>query len=481
MPRKKLMRRYLLQSLNLFGLDYLDAVILAALADEKPLLLIGGHGTAKSELLNRIAAALKLEHRHYNASLISFDDLIGYPVPNSDRTQLEYLHTPGDIWSAESAFLDEISRCKPEHQNRLFSIIHERRIQGLPLTSLRYRWSAMNPAPALDDGNEYDDEQALYTGSLPLDAALADRFPYVVQVPTLEQFSVEDRLRIISEGGTFHINGLANELLRETRTILDACTIDERQWAACYINALVIPLKEARLGISGRRAVSLSQTVLSLYAANKVLGTGTNLEKSALDALRHGLPQVAQGLKVRESLLKTIHKGAVQEANDPPGGIWQKIRNELDPVKRVHMALGSTPAECGRLQFSQLVNDAWASLTRPRQYLFARNFLPALNEDRLTVNTLEILLEPLSRVEQFASTESHNFSQSRARAGDWDKLQEVILKLKDGGSPGQTDLGNLLYTLYWVENEQFDPGALVELDARWKRLFRFDAGLGKVA
>ena len=57
-------RKHLLRSLNLFGLDHLDPVILASLADESTLLLIGRHGTAKSELLNRIAAALKLKHRH---------------------------------------------------------------------------------------------------------------------------------------------------------------------------------------------------------------------------------------------------------------------------------------------------------------------------------------------------------------------------------------------------------------------------------
>jgi len=38
------------------------------------------HGTAKSELLNRLAAALSLDHRHYNASLIAFDDLLGFAV-----------------------------------------------------------------------------------------------------------------------------------------------------------------------------------------------------------------------------------------------------------------------------------------------------------------------------------------------------------------------------------------------------------------
>ena len=120
--------RHFLRALNLYGLSHLDPVILAALSDEQPLLLIGAHGTAKSALLNRLAEAMHLRHRHYNASLISFDDLLGYPVPNVDRTGLTYLRTENDLWDAESVFLDEISRCRPESQNKLFSVIHERRV-----------------------------------------------------------------------------------------------------------------------------------------------------------------------------------------------------------------------------------------------------------------------------------------------------------------------------------------------------------------
>ena len=75
-------RKLLFRSLHLFGLDHLGTVILASLADESPLLLIGKHGTTKSELLNLIAAVLKLRYRHYNASLIAFYDLLGSPVPN---------------------------------------------------------------------------------------------------------------------------------------------------------------------------------------------------------------------------------------------------------------------------------------------------------------------------------------------------------------------------------------------------------------
>src|SRR5690606_34602053 len=111
------MRTYALRSLGLHGLDHLDAVVVAALASEEPLLLVGPHGSAKSALLNRVAAALGLEHRHYNASLVFFDDLLGFPLPNEAR------NAPATLWDAQSIFLDEISRCRPEVQNKLFSIV----------------------------------------------------------------------------------------------------------------------------------------------------------------------------------------------------------------------------------------------------------------------------------------------------------------------------------------------------------------------
>src|SRR5512143_3476261 len=156
-----------LPALGVFGFDPVEAVILAALVTEDPLLLIGESGTGKTYLLNSLSEALGLAHRHYNASLISFDDLVGFPYPDEAKTSVRFLETPATIWGAESVLIDEISRCKPEHQNRLFSLVHERRVQGLPLPGLRYRWAAMNPCSA--DQSSGED----YAGAEPLDAALA--------------------------------------------------------------------------------------------------------------------------------------------------------------------------------------------------------------------------------------------------------------------------------------------------------------------
>ena len=126
----------LLSRIGLFGLSQVEPVILAALATEEPLLLIGAHGTGKSLLLTRIAEVLDLEFRHYNASLLNFDDLVGFPLPGKGGT-LEYVKTPAAIWGAGAVIFDEISRCRPDIQNKLFPIVHERKAQGVPLEGLR--------------------------------------------------------------------------------------------------------------------------------------------------------------------------------------------------------------------------------------------------------------------------------------------------------------------------------------------------------
>jgi MoxR-like ATPase len=125
-----------LAALGIVGVQAIEPVLIAALLSGEPLLLIGPHGMGKSYLLSRLCQALGLDWRHYNASMLNFDDLVGYPLPDGHGS-LEYIQTPSSIWGAQAVFVDEISRCRPDLQNKLFPIIHERRVQGINST----RWS----------------------------------------------------------------------------------------------------------------------------------------------------------------------------------------------------------------------------------------------------------------------------------------------------------------------------------------------------
>ena len=468
-PSKK-SGRNLLRALNLYGLSHLDPVILSALSDEQPLLLIGTHGTAKSALLNRLAEALHLRHRHYNASLISFDDLLGYPVPNIDKTGLTYLRTENDLWDAESVFLDEISRCRPESQNKLFSVIHERRVQGLPLKHLRYRWAAMNPP--LNGNSDETEEDETYSGSLPLDPALADRFPWVVVVPRLADLSRSERLLLIKNGDAGidpHLD--VQSLIDRVRDVRATLPDSDANWAADYTDAVLTPLADAGFTLSGRRAVFLARNILSVHAAQTVLKNSAELADSVWLALKWSLPQRAQGRSISESKLNAIHKQALQTAGQPPSSPWHRIRATRDVVQRIAVALPFAGKEISKLEFSSLVTDAFASLPIPKRYMLSRRLLPVVSATGcVNVPTFELLSECAIKVAKFCQQESHTIEMHRSRAAEWNKLLEVVAGLGKCGDDS-IHLGNYLLTLCAVEGETFDPKELIALDREWGTWF----------
>lgn len=458
----------LLESLGLHGLGHLDAPVLAALASETPMLLIGPHGSAKSALLERLASALALEHRHYNASLVSFDDLVGFPVPEADG--LRYLRTPATLWGAQSVFLDEISRCRPEVQNKLFSIVHERRVQGIALETLRYRWAAMNPPPPPDAADELD----VYSGSLPLDPALADRFGFVLALPALEDLPIEARRGVIRSGlaqtrprtAAIDLPGLVEACGHGTA--LAACLHED--WVTAYTSALVAPLRQAGLGISGRRAAMLAANIAAVHAARRALGdlgaTGEPdaLADSALTALRHSLPQRAQGRVVDAGVVLTLHRQAVDAAAQTQGdATLARILEESHPVRRVGLALAALqadPTRVARHTMSLLVADALASLDKQPRWVLTQELLPRLVElDCVDAPTLELLAEPFAAQVRFEQQASLQRTLARNHMGPFNELVASVAAL-DADDPAQAALGNLGIALFAEDEGAAEPASL---------------------
>ena len=449
----------LLSRLGLYGLQHLDAPVLAALATQTPMLLIGPHGSAKSALLERLATALGLTHRHYNASLLSFDDLVGFPVPEGDG--LKYLHTPATLWGAQSVFLDEISRCRPEVQNKLFSIIHERRVQGIVLEDLRYRWSAMNP-PA---GPDTLDEDDAYVGSVPLDPALADRFGFVLDLPAMEDLSPQARRQVIRSGlaavaavdGGFDLPAL----VEAGRYHAKACADRDAGWITHYTSALVAPLKQANLRISGRRAAMLAGNIAAVHGARKVLakhGLGPQIEgldalaDSALCALRNGLPQRAQGKLVDAGEVASIHRQAVDTVTQAQADATLcRILDEAHPVRRVGMALEVLDHDHTRIPrgtMSLLVTDALAAQDTQARWVLSQELLPRIAAlDCVDVPTLELLAKPFVAQVDFENRDNLRHQIPRSRVEPFNTLVSTLDAL-DGADPEAVALGNLGAALY---------------------------------
>ncbi len=137
------------------------------LRNEFNVMLIGKHGTGKTQSIMDIVKEMGWKMKYYScATLDPYTDLVGVPVPRkvdgSDKETLKMIR-PIEIDDADIIFFDELNRADPKVQNAVLEIIQFGTINGERLTNLKCCWAAINPP---DEGYEVDE----------LDPALLDRF-----------------------------------------------------------------------------------------------------------------------------------------------------------------------------------------------------------------------------------------------------------------------------------------------------------------
>jgi MoxR-like ATPase len=392
--RTRTARRSLLRPLGILGYDDLDPALLAALATGEPLLLLSDHGAAKTLLLVRLAEALGLEMRHYNASLLQFDDLAGFPIPD-DHGGIRYAAPPGAIWGAEAVFFDEIGRCRPETANKLFPIVHERKIQGVPLERLRYRWAATNPPVEALSADRADDP---YEGVEPLDPALADRFSYVVPLPRFADLSDADRAAVVRGAGE-HVDAdgprQVREMVRATQDLIDAADPVLADAAVAYVLALAAGLAGAGVVLGGRRAATLKRNLIAIHAAFRVLGRKPG-ERAFAAALLASVPDVSRRPIPRPALL-AAHAAAWRHVTLPDQDPRRLLEAVRDPVRRALLSV--TLPGLGVSYRGEALTGAIAALKPHEAEVVAWSLLPRLLDGRrVSATAVESVAEIVTRI-----------------------------------------------------------------------------------
>jgi len=136
------------------------------------LLLIGLHGTGKTQSILDLAERHGIKIKYYScATLDPYTDLVGVPVPKIDENGREVLKMirPREVDEAELIFFDEFNRADSKTTNAVFEIIQFGSINGEKLPNLRCCWAAINPPD-----KSYDVEE--------LDPALMDRFDAFIEI-----------------------------------------------------------------------------------------------------------------------------------------------------------------------------------------------------------------------------------------------------------------------------------------------------------
>ena len=422
-----------LERLGAYGFGPQESVILAALVTRDPLLLIGRSGTGKTFLLNSISEALRLAHRHYNASLISFDDLVGFPYPDDNKTSVRFLETPATVWGAESVLIDEISRCKPEHQNRLFSLVHERKVQGLPLDSLRYRWAAMNPCGADTAGGEE------YLGSEPLDAALADRFAVIIDVGDWDALTDDDRRRIANpagEGVTADDDGALASAIDAWRATFERAAEQCPPQVLEYVTAITTTLRSSHIRVSPRRTRLLTRTLLAALIVeygHAEQFTTTRAKTLFREVLECSLPHRAWGETVNLDAVRAAHELAWNGSMLEGPALWL-YRLHLEPTldgKATLLMRHCPDRDSGSIAVEQLL----ANETKARAAAFALAAFPAAVAGRLpvgaeAVNDLGRAAQPLLTVSGDV-TWQERYSDQNTTHPELTRYGQVLAQLTD--------------------------------------------------
>ncbi len=457
-----------LDALGVYGLAEIEPVILAALAGETPLLLIGEHGSGKSLLLERLAEALKLSWRHYNASLLSFDDLVGYPIPDA-AGDLQFVKTPAAIWGAQAVFIDEISRARPEVQNKIFPIIHERRVQGIELPDLIHRWAAMNP-PLVDGEGDY-------IGSEALDSALADRFAFHVTVPGWQSLPEGIQRRILKES----LCPLGYDNLSEVLASVRQWAADVgRLWGnqiADYTLRMTAGLAAAGLPVSSRRAVLICRNIALVHAAIfrglSTQDSSVRLGRSAWVAFSNSLPFAASGKPYEQIKLLALHREisviAFAGSDDARSGILL----ERDPVKRIERTLA-----CGQLQDDErgaLVMDAISGLDSGASAACAWWLVHTGIHERLPL----AVSEDLARTYREAAVPTRLVERipgQSSRGKTLTQFQELSKKTKLD-RPAQVALVNLLSSRLYAKSIESTEDLNTVVKGWWRALEELDPPL----
>jgi MoxR-like ATPase len=456
----------ILERLGIVGMESVEPIILAALIQQDPMLLIGPHGTGKSYLLNRLAAAMQLEHRHYNASLLNFDDLVGYPLPNGSGS-LDYIRTPASIWGAQSVFIDEVSRCRPEVQNKLFSIVHERCVQGIPLRGLIYRWSAMNP-PVSDDGD------SPYAGSEPLDRALADRFAFVLELPDWQRLGQDEQERLIlTADAPLHAGAAARlaAVVEAGRSVAGRIHESLSQVLARYVRIVCALLRQANLVLSPRRAVMLLRNIAGVHAARLLGAADADPVASAFLALRHSLPQRATGEAVNETSVLAAHKEAWKSAEVPLDSPIHVLMAEPDPLHRALAAVRC--ASLDKREFSTVVSDCLAALAPGARHALATHLFESGAAGRLVAAIAEQAAEWYA-VTATPQNVTETVQANGPRHEVWKQIVSLLARL-DRDDAETTAATNLLVGLFASNGltAQSDPHHVLEA---WRAARRTIAG-----
>lgn len=232
-----------IESLNFQNLEYKEPVLLAALALEKPVLLIGEYGCSNNKLLERLSKELD----------ISFHNCLAPQLNNTLMTNEEKMH------KTEALNLDLIDKTSEDTQYDIISLITKSKIKNISLKNLKYCWATTGSF--IEKSNN------------PICFQLMETFYFIIKTPSFVDLDEDDRYLVIKntdlEEKPLKIN--LKKLVDKTKQQIEILKKSSKEEINKYIYTLT-KLIEGKIGnISIERVAILKESLYAIYAAKTVI------------------------------------------------------------------------------------------------------------------------------------------------------------------------------------------------------------------
>lgn len=359
----------ILRGLDIYGWDEIENIILAALANESNLLIVGEKGGGKTYAARRISQAFDAVRKNRDQNPFRFtkidgfsaneEDLVGYALPPSHKMMeeaeakkepvyMKFVLSPNTIALADMILIDEATRIPREMQNRYLSVLDFRIVDGYKLPA-RFIWGAANPIT--------------YSATETMDEALADRWSILVHTPNLREMGEADRAMVLSSQARSIVNmepdlAAAEELVRVVekaqgeRVVIISSSLDT---IVSYTSSMISSINESILKnqgsasksafttcspIDGRRGAIIVNNIVGIHAVSRAKGLLGTLKHDALAAFLNSLVHELHGDDpVDSSVIKNahqVHQAILDSAEDR---VISEIEKVSDPVARVAKAI----------------------------------------------------------------------------------------------------------------------------------------------
>lgn len=266
----------MLRKIGIFGWDDLEHVLLCSLALRLPLLLLGKHGTNKTDGVKNISRSFfgkKSKIQKYTVPLLSSSDLLGYPNPHSlKENKVEYVQTNLSVQDKNVIILDELTADNLLVSHKILELIRSKEIMGNVIDSLKWVTATCNPP-----GQEYN---VAY-----LEPQLVSRFVCLEVPHDLEE---KDMINVALRGNksNFEKRKAFKNYVKAMKKKIDVVEKPLRKRAAKAAAEIARTLSKSSKGIylSGRDMSKMTQLIYAVLSTKDLYSVTTDTILTIVEA-----------------------------------------------------------------------------------------------------------------------------------------------------------------------------------------------------